>query len=35
MGFPGDEDDEKVVEGIIPGTFDKCLLDVEGELCEG
>ena len=31
IGFPGEEEDENSVEGIIPGTLDKCLLDVEGE----
>jgi hypothetical protein len=35
MAFPGDEDDENAVDGIIPGTFDECLLDVDGGLISG
>lgn len=30
-GFPGDDEEEKVVEGTIPGTLERLRLDVDGD----
>jgi hypothetical protein len=34
-GFPGDDDEEKAVDGTIPGALERFRLDVDGELAVG